>query len=54
MLGVRVINGQGQALRFGGEVMKNVAGYDVSFVVTAIMDRGLIRSQYQSFTGRGL
>jgi len=30
VLGMRVINGRGQALRFGGEVMKNVAGYDVS------------------------
>ncbi len=30
VLGVRVIDGQGNALRFGGEVMKNVAGYDVS------------------------
>ena len=35
MLGVRVINGQGQALRFGGEVMKSVAGYDVSRLMTA-------------------
>ncbi|MBS98739.1 MAG: glycolate oxidase subunit GlcE [Oceanospirillaceae bacterium] len=30
VLGVRLINGQGEALRFGGQVMKNVAGYDVS------------------------
>ncbi len=30
VLGVRVIDGCGNALRFGGEVMKNVAGYDVS------------------------
>lgn len=30
VLGVRMINGRGQILRFGGEVMKNVAGYDVS------------------------
>ncbi len=30
VLGVRILNGQGQCLRFGGEVMKNVAGYDVS------------------------
>ena len=35
MLGMRMINGQGEALRFGGEVMKNVAGYDVSRLVTA-------------------
>jgi len=30
VLGVRIINGNGEILRFGGEVMKNVAGYDVS------------------------
>lgn len=30
VLGVEIINGQGHLLRFGGQVMKNVAGYDVS------------------------
>lgn len=30
LLGVKIINGRGKALRFGGQVMKNVAGYDVS------------------------
>lgn len=30
VLGVNMINGRAQALRFGGQVMKNVAGYDVS------------------------
>ena len=30
VLGVRLINGRGEALRFGGQVMKNVAGYDLS------------------------
>lgn len=30
VLGTRVITGHGKLLRFGGEVMKNVAGYDVS------------------------
>jgi glycolate oxidase FAD binding subunit len=30
VLGVEIVNGKGQRLRFGGEVMKNVAGYDVS------------------------
>lgn len=30
VLGTRVITGHGQHLRFGGEVMKNVAGYDFS------------------------
>jgi glycolate oxidase FAD binding subunit len=30
ILGVRTINGKGEQLRFGGKVIKNVAGYDVS------------------------
>jgi glycolate dehydrogenase FAD-binding subunit len=30
VLGVTLINGRAQCLRFGGQVMKNVAGYDVS------------------------
>jgi glycolate oxidase FAD binding subunit len=30
VLGVRLLNGRGQALRFGGQVIKNVAGYDLS------------------------
>lgn len=30
VLGCRVINGRGEILSFGGEVMKNVAGYDLS------------------------
>ena len=34
VLGTRVLNGKGEALRFGGEVMKNVAGYDVSRLVS--------------------
>ena len=29
-LGCRIINGHGEMLRFGGQVMKNVAGYDIS------------------------
>lgn len=33
VLGCRVITGHGKHLRFGGEVMKNVAGYDVSRLV---------------------
>lgn len=32
VLGVGLINGQGEILKFGGEVMKNVAGFDVSRV----------------------
>lgn len=30
VLGVELINGRGEALRFGGQVMKNVAGYDIA------------------------
>ena len=34
VLGVRLIDGTGGKLAFGGQVMKNVAGYDVSRVLT--------------------
>ena len=37
MLGVRIIDGTGQPLRFGGQVIKNVAGYDVSRVLVGSM-----------------
>jgi glycolate oxidase FAD binding subunit len=30
VLGVELVNGRGEVLAFGGQVMKNVAGYDVS------------------------
>lgn len=30
VLGVKLVNGRGELLNFGGQVMKNVAGYDVS------------------------
>ncbi|MEM7099429.1 MAG: glycolate oxidase subunit GlcE [Pseudomonadota bacterium] len=33
VLGVEMVNGKAEALRFGGQVMKNVAGYDVSRLV---------------------
>jgi len=33
MLGARLLDGRGQVLGFGGRVMKNVAGYDVSRVL---------------------
>jgi glycolate oxidase FAD binding subunit len=43
VLGVRIIDGSGQPLRFGGQVIKNVAGYDVSrLMVGALGTLGLI------------
>jgi glycolate oxidase FAD binding subunit len=33
MLGVKLLDGRGEVLKFGGRVMKNVAGYDVSRLV---------------------
>jgi glycolate oxidase FAD binding subunit len=30
VLGAKIMDGQGQIMNFGGTVMKNVAGYDVS------------------------
>ncbi len=37
VLGLRLINGKAEHMRFGGQVMKNVAGYDVSRVITGSM-----------------
>ncbi len=37
ILGVQIINGEGEIVNFGGQVMKNVAGYDLS--------RLMVRSQ---------
>lgn len=34
VLGARLINGKAEQLHFGGEVMKNVAGYDISRLLT--------------------
>lgn len=34
VLGMRILDGRGNDLRFGGQVMKNVAGYDVSRLMT--------------------
>jgi glycolate oxidase FAD binding subunit len=43
VLGVRIVDGTGQPLRFGGQVIKNVAGYDVSrLMVGALGTLGLI------------
>jgi glycolate oxidase FAD binding subunit len=37
VLGARVLDGKGSDLRFGGQVMKNVAGYDVSRLMVGSM-----------------
>ncbi len=37
VLGIRMINGRGEIVRFGGEVMKNVAGYDLSRLMTGAL-----------------
>ncbi len=44
VLGLRLIDGRGQSLRFGGAVIKNVAGYDVSrLMVGAMGTLGVLR-----------
>ncbi len=37
VLGVRMLDGRGEDLRFGGRVMKNVAGFDLSRVMTGAL-----------------
>ncbi len=37
VLGLKLINGRGEVLTFGGQVMKNVAGYDVSRLMVGAM-----------------
>ena len=37
VLGLKLIDGTGQELDFGGQVMKNVAGYDVSRLIAGSM-----------------
>ena len=37
VLGCKIINGKAEVLSFGGEVMKNVAGYDVSRLMVGAM-----------------
>mgnify|MGYP001158345727 CR=1 FL=1 len=45
VLGVQIINGKGELLNFGGQVMKNVAGYDVSRLLVGSMGRLAIITQ---------
>jgi len=43
VLGMKILNGRGEILHFGGEVMKNVAGYDVSrLMVGALGTLGIL------------
>ena len=45
VLGLEMVNGRGEALTFGGQVMKNVAGYDVSRLLAGSLGTlGLITS----------
>lgn len=37
VLGTRIVNGKGEDLSFGGRVIKNVAGYDVSRLMTGAL-----------------
>jgi len=37
LLGITLLNGKGEILHFGGEVMKNVAGYDLSRLMAGAM-----------------
>ncbi len=37
VLGVKLLNGRGELLTFGGQVIKNVAGYDVSRIMAGAM-----------------
>ena len=39
VLGCRMVNGLGEPLRFGGRVMKNVAGYDISRLMSGSLGR---------------
>lgn len=37
VLGVKCVNGKGELLSFGGQVIKNVAGYDISRLMTGAL-----------------
>jgi len=44
-LGIQIINGKGELLNFGGQVMKNVAGYDVSRLLVGSMGQLAVITQ---------
>ncbi|MGI9311335.1 MAG: glycolate oxidase subunit GlcE [bacterium] len=37
ILGVKMLNGEGETMRFGGQVMKNVAGFDIARLIAGAM-----------------
>ncbi len=37
ILGVKILNGKGEIMRFGGQVMKNVAGFDIARLMAGSM-----------------
>ena len=45
VLGVQIIDGNGELLNFGGQVMKNVAGYDVSRLLVGSAGRLAVVTQ---------
>ena len=45
VLGVQIINGKGDLLNFGGQVMKNVAGYDVSRLLVGSLGKLAVITQ---------
>lgn len=45
VLGVKIIDGNGELLNFGGQVMKNVAGYDVARLLVGSKGRLAIITQ---------
>ena len=45
VLGVQIINGKGELMNFGGQVMKNVAGYDVSRLLVGSKGRFALITQ---------
>lgn len=52
VLGCTILNGKGEVLHFGGKVMKNVAGYDISrLMVGSLGCLGIILEATVKVTG---